>query len=442
VPVYNEAHRLSLSVDALVAFVASRGASGELLFVDDGSTDDTAHLLDVVEPDGSIAVRVLRRAHEGKGAAAQAGILAANCPVVAFCDVDLATPLDELGRIIDVAEQGVLAVGSRGLPTSQLGVREHRVRELLGKAFNRAVQLTLTPGIVDTQCGAKAAPRAMWGEILAGVTESGFAWDVDVIAQALAGGHPVVEVPIVWNHQPGSGVHVARDGARMLAALPRIRQRAKRGARTAASRGWWFRSRGAYVNWALGRYARREGWLVDLGADAGDVTARLAWDRRRLIALAAKPDIAMVARDTHRIPAIAGDAAAPPVRPGGAEVVCLLDVIEPAREPVAMLRAARSLLTEGGVCVATVRGQGDRRYHRAALRADLEAAGLRVEYVGHVFSWLVPAKFLRRRETPKTWWVDSAALVLTTCERSLLGFVSLPVGTSVLAVGRRVAPTP
>ena len=54
-PVYNEAHRLSLSVDALVAFVASRGASGELLFVDDGSTDDTAHLLDVVEPDGSIA---------------------------------------------------------------------------------------------------------------------------------------------------------------------------------------------------------------------------------------------------------------------------------------------------------------------------------------------------------------------------------------------------
>ena len=66
-------------------------------------------------------LRVLRREHDGKGAAVQAGILAARVPIVAFCDVDLATPLDELGRIIDVAAQGVLAVGSRGLPTSRLG---------------------------------------------------------------------------------------------------------------------------------------------------------------------------------------------------------------------------------------------------------------------------------------------------------------------------------
>ena len=190
------------------------------MFVDDGSTDETPQLLDALAPADSVDVSVLRRPHEGKGAAVQAGILAARCPLVAFCDVDLATPLEELGRIVDAAEQGVLAVGSRGLPTSQLGVHENRARELLGKAYNRAAQLLVTPGIVDTQCGAKAAPRTLWCEILAGVTEAGFAWDVDVIAQALAAGRPVVEVPIVWNHQPGSRSHVSRDGARMLAALP------------------------------------------------------------------------------------------------------------------------------------------------------------------------------------------------------------------------------
>ena len=80
------------------------------------------------------------------------------------------------------------------------------MREGLGKSFNRAAQLLVTPGIADTQCGAKAAPRdRLWSEILTGVTEPGFAWDVEVIAQALAGGHRVVEVPITWNHQSGLG---------------------------------------------------------------------------------------------------------------------------------------------------------------------------------------------------------------------------------------------
>jgi dolichyl-phosphate beta-glucosyltransferase len=488
VPVFNEARRFSLAIDELIAFVASRGAGGELVFVDDGSTDETPRLLDAIDPGGPVEVKVLRRAHEGKGAAVQAGILAARCPLVAFCDIDLATPLSELGRIVDAAEQGVLAVGSRGLPTSQLGVHENRARELLGKAYNRAAQLLVTPGIVDTQCGAKAAPRTLWCEVLAGVTEPGFAWDVDVIAQALAAGRPVVEVPIVWNHQPGSRLHVSRDGARMLAALPRIRRHAKRSARPAPlvpvshragrqddgvfdaanaatlaaadSQHWWFRSRAAYVNWAIGRFAGRRGRLVDLGAGAGGVTARLAWDPRQVIAVEANAELAERARSTHRLVAVQGDAADPPLRAAAFEVVCLLDVIEHTREPVSLLRAAGSLLADGGVCVVTVPGhrwlwsQSDevlghqRRYRRSELRAQLETAGLHVEYVGHLFSWLVPPVWFRRRvskpDSPElgldenSWWIDAAALVLTALERSLLRWVSLPAGTSVLAIGRPI----
>ena len=489
VPVFNEAHRVGAAIDPLLAFVGSRGAGGELIFVDDGSQDDTARILASIDSDSApgVSVRVLRRPHEGKGAAVQAALLVARCPVTAFCDVDLATPLDELARIVAVAEQGVLAVGSRGLPTSELGVHEPRVRELLGKSFNRAAQLLATPGIVDTQCGAKAAPTALWHRILASVTEPGLAWDVDVIAQALAGGHPVVEVPIEWNHQPGSAVHVARDGVRMLAALPSIRQRSRRGVRQPVPAGdplsgavldgvfdndnaatlaasdaqhWWFRSRATYVNWALGRYSNRHGWLVDLGAGAGGVTARFAWDRRQIVAVEGNAELVALARKTHHILNVQGDVANPPIREGSAQVACLLDVIEHAREPVALLRAAHDLLEVGGVCVVTVPGHGRlwspadevlghyRRYSRTALRKQMEAAGLEVEYVGHVFSWLVPPVWFRRRvarpDSPELGLdtsgslIEAAALVLTACERSLLRFVSLPAGTSVLAVGRKI----
>lgn len=487
VPVFNEAGRIGLAVQPLLVFAAGRGSASEIIFVDDGSTDETPELLDAIDP-GMVKVRVLRRAHEGKGAAVQAGILAAGRALVAFCDVDLATPLDELARIVAVAEQGVLAVGSRGLPTSQLGRREHWLRELLGKAFNRAAQLLVTPGIADTQCGAKAAPRSLWRDILAGVSEPGFAWDVDVIAQALARGLPVVEVPIAWNHQPGSGLRVSRDGLHMLAALPGIRRRAVRADRrhtggvapvptgtrshggvfddenaaalaAADSQHWWFRSRAAYVNWALGRFARRDGWLIDLGAGAGGVTARLAWDRRRVVAVEGNAELAARARAVHRILTVRGDVADPPLRPESIGVVCLLDVIEHATEPVALLAAAGSLLAEGGVCVVMVPGHQrlwsradevlghQRRYSRSALRAEIEAAGMYVEYAGHVFSWLVPPVWFRRRiarrDSPELGleeqgeWTSRAALVLTASERALLRFASLPVGTSVLAVGRR-----
>jgi dolichyl-phosphate beta-glucosyltransferase len=491
VPVFNEASRLGAAVEPLLAFVASRGAGSELIFVDDGSTDETPSLLAGVAAPAGVSVRVLERPHVGKGAAVQVGIEAARCPLVAFCDVDLATPLDELARIVAVAEQGVLALGSRGLPTSKLGVRERRSRELLGKAYNRAAQLLVTPGIADTQCGAKAAPRSLWREILDGVRETGFAWDLDLIAQALTRDLPVVEVPIAWNHQAGSALHVARDGARMLRALPRIRRHARRNARhrpihpvvagaptrdgvfddanaaalaAADSQHWWFRSRATYVNWALGRFAPTGGWLVDLGAGAGGVTARLAWDRRRVVAVEGNAALAARARDTHRILTVQGDAASPPMRAGSAGVVCLLDVIEHSPEPVTVLRAAAAMLADEGVCVVTVPGhqrlwsRADevlghrRRYSRAALRADLEAAGLRVEYVSHLFGWLVPPVWFRRRvarrDSPELGleerggFTDAAALVLTACERFLLRFVSLPVGTSVLAVGRRVGSDP
>jgi hypothetical protein len=88
-----------------------------------------------------------------------------------------------------------------------------------------------------------------------------------------------------------------------------------------------------------------------------------------------------------------------------------------------------------------------RRYRRSDLRAQLETAGLEVEYCGHVFSWLVPPVWFRRRvakpDSPElgldenSWWIDAAALVLTACERSLLRWGSLPAGTSVLAIARR-----
>jgi len=121
--------------------VASRGTGSELIFVDDGSTDDTARLLDAVETvsgEGDhppVAVRVCG-ARTREKEPRSSGIFAARCPLVAFCDIDLATPLAELGRIVAVASR-VCSRSARAACRRRSSERASTAARVARKAFNR-----------------------------------------------------------------------------------------------------------------------------------------------------------------------------------------------------------------------------------------------------------------------------------------------------------------
>jgi glycosyltransferase involved in cell wall biosynthesis len=224
VPVFNEQERFTEHAHELVDFVRSFGPGSELVLVDDGSTDQTCDVIeDFAGRSGEHPVCLLRRPHLGKGAAVRAGLESARTPLAAFCDIDLATPLDELGRLCLAASTGpVLVAASRDVVSTELVGRESDLRELLGKSYNRLLRLTVTPGIQDTQCGAKAATMAVWREVLPYCRENGFAWDAEAIAVAGRRGIAVWEMGVRWTHDPRSRVRPGRDGAAMLRAVPRI----------------------------------------------------------------------------------------------------------------------------------------------------------------------------------------------------------------------------
>src|SRR2546423_6551393 len=296
VPLYNEVRRFARFADTLAEFIAAQAPGSTLLFVDDGSDDGTADLADAFlasQPSGR--TRLVRRPHRGKGAAVQAGLEAATTLLAAFCDLDLSTPPRDLARIVDAARRApIVAIGSRDVATSTITRHEGVARELLGRAYNRAVQLSVAPGIIDTQCGAKAARTELWQRVLPWCNEEGFAWDVEIIGVAQQLGIPVQEIAIEWHHDDGSRVRVLRDGIAMLRALPRIRRNIRSADLVQGSPGeqqgaaatdsgvfdeqkaavlaglegpqWWLRSKGAFVAWALRRWRPPAGWLVDLGA--------------------------------------------------------------------------------------------------------------------------------------------------------------------------------
>ena len=224
VPLYNEEHRFEETAPQLVDFIAGFPLGSELIFVDDGSIDRTASVVSrFIDGHSHVPARLLRLPHMGKGSAVRAGLEAAKAAYAGFCDVDLSTPLTELGRMVRSASTApVLVIASRGMAESRVVVPESSGRQFLGRCYNRVVRLVLTPGISDTQCGAKVAATAVWRAILSHCSEVGFAWDVEAVAVSRRLGIPVWEVAIEWHHDNRSRVRPGTDGAAMVLALPRI----------------------------------------------------------------------------------------------------------------------------------------------------------------------------------------------------------------------------
>ena len=482
VPVFNEEERVTESGPELAAFVAALPPGSELVFVDDGSTDATVTAIEKVLaawPD--LCARVERLPHRGKGGAIRAGLEGARAEYAGFCDVDLSTGVEQLGQILEAATMSrVLAIGSRDVVGSRLVERQSALRELLGRAYNRAVQLTLVPGISDTQCGAKIARTDLWEQILPHCAEEGFAWDVEVAALARRLGIVVQEVAVEWRNDDRSRVRVVRDGADMLMALPRIWRTTRRAPAVVAAAPssasvfnedqastliesdtdhWWFRSKAAFVASAIRRHGppttagRR---LVDIGAGAGGTTALLGLPPRQLVSLDGAEVLCRQARDRHALLTAVAMGEALPLRDGAAGVVTLLDVIEHLDRPADVLVEARRLLDDDGRLVVNVPAHQwlwsaadvylghRRRYTPPLLREHLEASGFRIVWMSHVFSWLVPPVWLARRLQGDAErqlgldqagpLVDAAALVLTSLERTLIRWCTLPLGTSILCV--------
>lgn len=158
VPCFNEERRLN--ADTFIAFVR-RFPYVHVLFVDDGSTDNTRRKLQNICAEHLHALTVLvLPENAGKAEAVRQGLLQAlSCgpAYVAFWDADLATPLEELFPMLDIMEHQhdvSMVVGSR---VRLLGrsIERNMIRHYLGRIFATVTSLILQLPLYDTQCGAK-----------------------------------------------------------------------------------------------------------------------------------------------------------------------------------------------------------------------------------------------------------------------------------------------
>lgn len=224
IPAYNEERRLPESVRKIRTFQKENVAIGRMVLVDDGSSDGTGALVRRMAAEDDSIRAISYWPNGGKGYAIRRGVLEAlPAGAVLVTDADLSTPIEDLRKLEDALRDADVAIGSRALALSSIGVRQAWYRQWMGKSFNRLMRAITGLPFSDTQCGFKLFRGEAAARIFAEATVDRFAYDVEALLIANKLGYRVVEVPVRWDNSPDSRVRVFRDSFRMLFDVIRIR---------------------------------------------------------------------------------------------------------------------------------------------------------------------------------------------------------------------------
>lgn len=479
---YREAARIEATIAGLASSPLA-SSDVELIFVDDGSDDDTSGTVKAALERAGLTARVLvLDRNRGKGAAVRAGVLAASGRSIAFADADLSAGVVEIERCFELLEAGGCDVvaATRGAPASNIVVPQPLFRRLSGKLFNRLLRALGLTRLADTQCGLKAFTRQAALVLFQDLAVNRFAFDVEVLLRAHLYDMVVRELPIEWRHVEESRVDPVKDSARMIRDVIHVRRRLSRGmaatARSAMSSAkldvtakverdhWWFRAKRELVVQELRRAGARGKVAVDVGCGTGEVARSLNGLPFHLVVGTDLSEYALsLARKESEVPPalLASEAGRLPFGDGSVSCLTSLDVVEHLDDDVGALREFARVVEPGGVILVAVPAYPwawsdhdvvlghRRRYTRASLIDVAAQAGLVVERCTHYHSWLTPVAFSLRR-TPLRRLVRGEAeeasfvsptvnrllTMVTAVERAVCRRVDVPFGLSILLVAR------
>ncbi|WII71619.1 glycosyltransferase family 2 protein [Bdellovibrio sp. 22V] len=232
IPAYNEEMRLPKTLQALQRYMEQPHREWkihEVIVVNDGSDDGTVATVEQHQKNWTALQLHSFAQNHGKGAAVHEGLRVAKSDWVLIADADMATPWEELEKLWIEHSDAHLVMGSRALPQSDIVVRQHWLRQSMGKTFNKILKLFIGLPFKDTQCGFKLLRNDSFfrAEVLSKLRVQRFAWDVEVILFLMNNKKKIVEVPIRWQHQEASHVHILKDSLEMLIAVLKMKRRVR-----------------------------------------------------------------------------------------------------------------------------------------------------------------------------------------------------------------------
>jgi len=222
VPAWNEEERLPSCIARLLEFTGNQtNYAWEIIICADGSTDRTLSIANEYASKNPRVKVSYWPERLGKGGGLLHGLNSASGDVVVVTDVDLSAPPDQIPRLVSPIASGLadLTLGSRNLRESIILVRAPAHRIVLGRGFNLLVRLVFHLNFRDTQCGLKAIAADLFRDLSTNLSAKDYAFDVDLLVNAVRKGHRVLEIPVVWRYRKGSKISSLRQIAAMGRSL-------------------------------------------------------------------------------------------------------------------------------------------------------------------------------------------------------------------------------
>ena len=239
IPAFDEMANLQKGVlEKLNTFLDKCNFSSEIIIVDDGSRDGSIEFLKKLAVQFP-RMNIIENPHTGKGGSVTTGVLAAEGKYILFTDMDQATPIEEIDKLLPFFKENYdVVIGSRS--TQRKGSPLSRQIISRGFIFLRKLIVGLEE-ISDTQCGFKAFEHTaakkifqklydMHGgfkKISGSAVTAGFDIELLFIAELL--GYKIKEVPVHWLYVETRRVSPIKDSIDGLTDLLKIRKNALAG---------------------------------------------------------------------------------------------------------------------------------------------------------------------------------------------------------------------
>src|SRR3989339_46259 len=233
VPCYNEEVNIQKGVlDKIGNYTQNDQRFSEVIIVDDGSSDSSKAVIENKYLKSYPKFHLIQNSHQGKAFAVLTGIKQAKADYIIFTDIDLATPIDEVEKLIaKTKEGGQIVIGSRN--NSRAGAPI--LRKIMAKGFIIIRNIIIgLKGVRDTQCGFKLFENRAALKIIdklqvfhdrriakGSSVSAGFDIEFLFLGQKL--GYKIIEVPVIWRHVETKNVNFIRDTIETLKDITKIK---------------------------------------------------------------------------------------------------------------------------------------------------------------------------------------------------------------------------
>jgi glycosyltransferase involved in cell wall biosynthesis len=212
IPCLNEAASIQACVSAAHDALEKGGYRGEVIVVDNASTDDSAELA------ASAGAEVVHEPRRGYGSAYLAGLARARGEYIVMADADLTYPMEDLPRFVEaLADGGDMVVGDR-MSGLQPGAMPWMNRYIGNPVLTGVLNLFFRTGVKDAHCGMRALRREVLPDLA--LRSSGMELASEMVVRASKLGLDIRQFPIEYHPREGeSKLSPWRDGWRHLRFL-------------------------------------------------------------------------------------------------------------------------------------------------------------------------------------------------------------------------------